>query len=270
MIALCIALALAVAGAALAACGEAPTPTPPPTPTANIVAWIGDHALTHAEFTDTKRSVAESVARMERDLLEVFPNHETDVEREFYDKALKEWPERIAAIKRYGYDTVAFAELLYEYALVAAAIREGFTVSDKEKADFIAQQTDILDMGLNAPEFKTEAEQFLADIGGREAFLSKLTLIAERGFLISKYLNASYQRLGIESSSFGDSSARNAATFKVANSAVAAIDIEMTGMPPIATSPEKAIAYMNEAEVFVTPAFPSSTSTLAPAPTAAP
>lgn len=262
-----IALALAVAGVALAACNEAPTPPATPTPTASIVAWIGDHALTRAEFTDTKRSVAESVARMEHDLLEVFPNPETDIEREHYAKSLKAWSARIAAIKRYGYDTVAFAELLYEYALVAAAIRDGFTVSEEEESAAIAQQIDILDMALNAPEFKSEAEQFLADVGGREAFLSRLALITERGLLINKYLDASYQRLGIESIEFGDSSARDAATFKIANSAVAAIHIELTGTPPIATSPEKAIAYMNEAEVFVTPAFPMSTPTPTPAAT---
>ena len=261
MTALRIALALAVAGVAFVACGGASST---PTPSASIVAWIGGQALTHAEFLDRRAIVAQSVASMERDLREVFPNPETDVEREQYAKSLKEWPARIAVLKRYGNDTVAFAELVYEYALLAAAIRDGFTVSEEEKVAFITQQTDALDAALSAPEFKSEAEQFLTDVGGREAFLSRVTFIAERNLLISKYLNASYQRLGVASGVFSNFSARNAALFNIAKAAVAAVEIEMTGTPKIDTSPEKAIAYLNEAEAFASPAMPTPTLTAAP------
>ena len=232
-----IASALAVAGVALVACGEAPTPTP--TPTTSIVAWIGGHALTHAEFLDRRSIVAQSVASMERDVREVFPNPETDIEREQYAKSLMEWPARIAVLKRYGNDTVAFAELFLEYALAAAAIRDGFTVSDDEKSAYVKEHSDNLDMMLEDPNFRSEAEQFLADAGGREAFLSRVTFIAERNLLIIKYLNASYQRLEVESDRFGDFSARNAALFTVGKAAVAAVEIELTGAPKIDVRPKK-------------------------------
>ena len=259
-----IALALVVVGVALAACGDASTPAA--TPSTSIVAWIGGHALTHAEFLDRRAMVAQSVASMERDVREVFPNPETDIEREQYAKSLLEWPARIAVLKRYGNDTVAFAELVLEYALAAAAIRDGFTVSEEEKVAFITQQTDALDAALSAPEFKSEAEQFLTDVGGREAFLSRVTFIAERNLLIIKYLNASYQRLEVEPAEFGDFSARNAALFTVGKAAVAAVEIELTGTPKIDVSPQKAIAYINEAESFASLAMPTPT----PTPTAAP
>lgn len=274
-----IVLVLWAVATLLTACGGVlPTPslggpeqaksTTTPTSTTSIVAWIGGHALTHAEFMDRKRSVAESVASMERSVRDVFPNPETEIDRELYSILLEEWPEKIAVLKRYGTDTVAFAELVHEYALLAAAIRAGFTVSEEEESAFITQQIDTLDMALSTPEFKGEAEQFLADVGGREDFLSRITFIAKRNLLISKYLDASYQRLGIEPGGFVDFSARNAALFKVAKAAVAAVEIELTGTPKIDTSPEKAIAYLNEAEAFTAPAPPAPTST--PTPTAAP
>ena len=181
MTALRIALALAVVGVALAACGDAtpsPTAAPAPTPSAaptatlmSVVAWIGGHALTHAEFLDRRAIVAESVASMERDVYDIFPNPDSEIDRESYPILLKEWQVRIATMKKYGYDTVAFSELVHEYALVAAAIRDGHTVSSDETAAFIKEQSTNLDMALSDPEFKSEIEKSLADSGGREAFL---------------------------------------------------------------------------------------------------
>lgn len=255
MTALRIALALAVAGVALVACGGASST---PTPSASIVAWIGGQALTHAEFLDRRAIVAQSVASMERDLREVFPNPETDVEREQYAKSLKEWPARIAVLNRYRNDTVAFAELVLEYALAAAAIREGHTVSDDEKSAYVKEHSDNLDMMLEDPNFRNEAEQLFADSGGREAYLAKVTFSAERNLLIAKYLWASYECIGINPSVFG---ATGADLFTVGKAAVAAIEIELTGMPKIDTSPEKAIAYINEAESFASPSMPTPTAT---------
>ena len=121
------AMALAVA-LALAACGEtqpSPTAAPANPPAASIVAYIGENPLTHAEFLDRRAIVEEGVASMERDVRDVFPNPKDDLDREFYSILLERWPPRIAILKRYGNDTVAFAELVYEYALMAAAVRDG-------------------------------------------------------------------------------------------------------------------------------------------------
>lgn len=244
-----VAIALAVA-LALAACGGAfPTPSADPgdAPDASIVAYIGGYPLTHAEFLERRVIVEEGVASMERDVRDVFPNPKDDLDREFYSMLLERWPPRIAALKRYGNDAVAFAELVYEYALMAAAVRDGHAVSDDEVAAFIDEQSANLDLASSDPVAEAEASEFLAKAGGREAYLARVAFSAERNLLIGKYLWASYERMGIAPNDFG---AANAARWEIARLAVAAVEIELTGTPPIDASPEKAIAYMQEGEAL--------------------
>ncbi len=200
---------------------------------------------------------------MERDVYDVFPNPDSEIDRESYPILLKEWQVRIAIMKKYGYDTVAFSELVHEYALAAAAIRDGHAVSEDEIAAFIKEQSDNIDMALSDPEFKSEIEKSLADSGGREAFLDRVTFSAERNLLIGKYLRASYERMGVAPSDFN---AANAELFKASRAAVAAVEIELTGSPKIDASPEKAIAYLKEAESLAVPPTPASILTPAAAP----
>ena len=148
-----VAIALAVALALVACGGALPTPTADPgdAPAASIVAYIGGYPLTHAEFLERRAIVEEGVASMERDVRDVFPNPKDELDREFYSVLLERWPPRIAALKRYGNDAVAFAELVYEYALMAAAVRDGHAVSDDEIAAFMEEQSANLDLALSDP-----------------------------------------------------------------------------------------------------------------------
>ena len=90
-----------------------------------------------------------------------------------------------------------------------------------------------------------------------------MTFSAERNLLIGKYLRASYERMGVAPSDFN---AANATLFKVSRAAVAAVEIELTGSPKIDASPEKAIAYLKEAESLAIPPAPASILTPAAAP----
>lgn len=272
-----LAIALAVA-LALAGCGEA-LPTPPsrepmpqqnatPTPAASIVAYIGGYALTHAEFLERRAIVEEGVASMERDVRDVFPNPKSDIDREFYSILLEQWPPRIAILKSYGNDAVAFAELVYEYALMAAAIRAGHTVSDDEVAAFMKEQSANLDLALSDPAAKSEMSEFLAESGGRESYLAKVAFPAKRNLLIGKHLRASYERMGIDHNDF---EAIDNARWKVLRLAVAAVEIELMGTPKIDASPEKVIAYMNEGEALdASKSLRAATPTSTPTPTARP
>ncbi len=233
-----------------------------PTPAASIVAYIGGHALTRAEFLERRAMVEESVASMERDVRDVFPNPNSDIDREFYPTLLEQWPPRIAILKRYGNDSVAFAELVYEYALMAAAIRAGHTVSDDEVAAFMKEQSANLDLALSDPVAKSEVSEFLTESGGRESYLARVAFSAKRNLLIGKHLRASYERMRVDHNDF---EALDNARWKVLKTAVAAVEIQLTGTPKIDASPEKVVAYMNEGE-----ALEASESLRATAPTATP
>ena len=242
------------------------------TPAASIVAYIGGHALTHAEFLERKAIIEEGVASMERDVRDVFPNPNSDIDREFYPILLEKWPPKIAILKRYGSDVVAFAELVYEYALMAAAIRAGHTVSDNEVAAFMKEQRSNLDLALSDPVAKSEVSEFLTESGGRESYLARVAFSAKRNLLIGKRLRASYERMRIDPN---DLQATGDALYKVAKRAVDAVEIDLTGTPKIDASPEKAIAYMDESEALrasdsLRAATPTATPTPTPTPTPAP
>ena len=257
-----IAIALAIALALVACGGASPSADPADAPAASIVAYIGGYPLTHAEFLERRAIVEEGVASMERDVRDVFPNPKDELDHEFYSMLLEQWPPRIAALKRYGNDAVAFAELVYEYALMAAAVRDGHTVSDDEVAAFMEEQSANLDLASSDPVAEAEASEFLAKAGGREAYLARVAFSAERNLLIGKYLWASYERMGIAPNDF---KAANAARWEIARLAVAAVEIELTGTPQIDASPEKAIAYMNEGEALeAAEALRTATPTPAP------
>ena len=233
-----------------------------PTPAASIVAYIGGHALTHAEFLERRAIVEDGVASMERDVRDVFPNPKSDIDRELYPILLEQWPPRIATMKRYGNDAVAFAELVYEYALMAAAVRAGHIVSDDEVAAFMKEQSANLDLALSDPAANSEVSEFVAASGGKEAYLDRVAFFAKRNLLIGKHLRASYERMRVDPIDF---EAAGNARWKVLKTAVAAVEIQLTGTPKIDASPEKVIAYMNEGV-----ALEASESLRATAPTATP
>lgn len=250
------ALAAALLALVLAGCNSAPsTPLPPDT-----VAVVAGQPITHDEFLVSREQVVHNVRRMKQNI-EPDSEHMIHSGGEFRDFTL--W--RIEVIERHGVDTAALAGLISEHAVWAAAVAAGYEVSDEEVAESIAEQRALIQSNIesarreiesgqsdpgvhiqpSAEEMLSEYEAAVAEAGGEEALWEKAAPYFRRSMTRGRFLDAEFQRIAYE-----EYISRPVADIRATRAAIAAAEVVLTGDPSIETTPEEALAYLEEYWVY--------------------
>ncbi len=239
--------ALAAIALTLVGCDGAPS-TPLPEGT---VAVVAGHPITHAEFLATREEVGQNVQWMKQ-------NSEPDSEwSRMSGGALRdEFLQQIEAIERYGFDTVALAGLIADYALRAAVVAAGYEVSDEEVAEHIAERRALLLSAIKSEKQEGESTQegvqfigsqslqsdyatIVAEAGGEEALWEEAANQAKRDLPRTRFLAAEFDRISRE-----EYVSYREVRIGIEQAAVVAAKIVMTDDPAIATTLEDALAYL--------------------------
>ncbi len=203
------AVMLALMVLTLFGCDSAPyTPPPASTPLPpNTVAVVSGYPVNQAEFLERRQEIADFTALARGFLDSKDPsnqpsNHPTN------GQMVLQAVDTVAVAERYGFGNLALARLIFEYAVMAAAVDAGHHISDEE----VQEATELRRM--RRPDLRQDARR------------------VKRDLLNQEYLNAELV------------SQEELSPTEILRAVVSSAEVVITGNPVIDATESQALAYL--------------------------